>query len=90
MGIDKVNMSTSCSFSAVKHTDNVVEHCIGQWLSAEGLPKHQSLGLAEGYTEMIFHPVNSSLWILYDSAVPEDVRQTIHEEAIRKEAEYGQ
>ena len=90
MGIDKVNMSTSCSYSAVKHTDDVVEHCIGQWLSAEGLPKHQSLGLADGYTELVFHPANTSMWILYDSAVPEDVRQTIHEEAIRKEAEYEQ
>ena len=90
MGIDKVNMSTSCSYSAVKHTDDVVEHCIGQWLSAEGLPKHQSLGLADGYTELVFHPANTSMWILYDSAVPEDLRQTIHEEAIRKEAEYEQ
>ena len=89
MGIDKVNMSTSCSYSAVKHTDDVVEHCIGQWLSAEGLPKHQSLGLADGYTELVFHPANTSMWILYDSALPEDLRQTIHEEAIRKEAEYG-
>ena len=88
MGIDKVNVSTSCSFSAVKHADDVVEHCIQQWLSAEGLPKHQSLGLADGYTELVFHPANTSLWILYDSNVPEDLRQTIHEEAIRKEAEY--
>lgn len=88
MGIDKVNMSTSCSHSAVKHTDDVVEHCIRQWLSAEGIPKHQSLGLAEGYTELVFHPANTSMWILYDSDVPEDLRQIIHEEAIRKEAEY--
>ena len=88
MGIDKVNMSASCSHSAVKHADDVVEHCIRQWLSAEGMPKHQSLGLAEGYTELVFHPANTSIWIIYDSDVPEDLRQTIHEEAIRKEAEY--
>ena len=89
MGIDNVNISTSCSFTAVKHADDVVEHCIQQWLSDEGLPKHQSVGLAEGYTGTVYHPVNTSMWILYDRDVPEDVRQTIREEAIRKEAEYG-
>ena len=88
MGIDKVNMSTCCSYSAVKHSDNVVEHCISQWLSAEGMPKHQSLGLADGFTEMVFHPANTSLWGKYDANVPEDLRRAIHEEAIRKEAEY--
>ena len=88
MGIDKVNMSTCCSYSAVKHTDDVVEHCIGQWLSAKGMPKHQSLGLADGYTELVFHPANTSLWDKYDADVPEDLRRAIHEEAIRKEAEY--
>ena len=88
MGIDKVNMSTSSPYTAVKHADDAVEHCISQWLSADGMPKHQSLGLANGYTGLTFHPADTSMWTLYNTFVPEDLRQTIHEEAIRKEAEY--
>ena len=88
MGVDKVNMSTCCSYSAVKHSDDVVEQCIRQWLSTEGMPKHQSLGLADGVTEMVLHPANTSVWGEYDAVVPEELRRAIHEEALRKEAEY--
>ena len=70
-------------FSAVKHIDRAVALCIGQWLSSEGMPKHQTLGLASGYTEVVKH------WEWTDQNEPnEDVLNAIHEEAIRKEAEY--
>jgi len=68
-------------FSAVKHIDRAVALCIGQWLSSEGMPKHQTLGLASGYTEVVKH------WEWTDQeATDEDVLNAIHEEAIRKES----
>jgi len=69
--------------SAVKHIDRAIALCIGQWLSGEGMPKHQTLGLASGYTEVVRH------WEWTDQDEPnEDLLNAIHEEAIRKEAEY--
>jgi basic membrane lipoprotein Med (substrate-binding protein (PBP1-ABC) superfamily) len=73
--------------SILKHIDRAVALCVGQWLSPEGMPKHQVLGLKEGYTEVA---INSALCdlSLYNEFVPEELRQQIHEDAIRKEAEY--
>ena len=71
-------------FSAVKHIDRAVALCIRQWLSSEGMPKHQTLGLASGYTEVVMHPE----WWLYEETPDEAVFSTIHKEAIRKEAEH--
>ena len=71
-------------FSAVKHIDRAVALCIGQWLSDEGMPKHQTLGLASGYTEVVMH----SEWWTYEEETDEAVFSAIHEEAIRKEAEH--
>ena len=54
VGIDgdfKVD-SDNCVFSIVKHVDSVMEDCIGQWLDGS-LPKHQSLGLADGASGII-------------------------------------
>ena len=93
MGIDVANTSTRCSLSAVKHIDRAVSLCIGQWLSPDGMPKHQSLGLADGYTGVEVTTANS---IFYDlltynlsaEVLTEELRTTIHNEAIRKEAEY--
>ena len=89
MGMDRVVLSTCSLYTAVKHSDNAVEHCIDQWLSAEGMPKHQTLGLADGFTEMEFHPVDKSLLDLFNQMVPLELRQTIHKDAIEKEAQYG-
>lgn len=84
MGIDiDDDASYFKPFSAVKYIDRAVALCIGQWLSSEGMPKHQTLGLASGYTEVVKH------WEWTEQDAPdEDVLQAIHEEAIRKEAEY--
>lgn len=77
------DMYYSKPLSAVKHIDRAVALCIGQWLSDEGMPKHQTLGLASGYTEVVKH------WEWTDQGdLDEDVLNAIHEEAIRKEAEY--
>ena len=50
VGIDCVAVSAHCNFSVVKHVDRAVLRCIEQWLSSEGMPKHQTFGLADGYT----------------------------------------
>ena len=33
----------------VKHVDSAVVRTISRWLSDEGLPKHQTMGMADGY-----------------------------------------
>jgi hypothetical protein len=41
-----------CPFSIVKHIDKVIEDYIGMWLN-DKMPKHQTLGLADGATGVI-------------------------------------
>lgn len=57
MGIDAQAISSRSPYSTVKHIDRAVALCIEQWLSSEGMPKHQTLGLADGYTEVVTHPM---------------------------------
>ncbi|MBR5325658.1 MAG: hypothetical protein IKU49_04100 [Prevotella sp.] len=94
MGVNVAYNSTNSSLSAVKHIDRAVSLCISQWLSADGMPKHQSLGLADGYTGVevvtdnsLFHDVLT--FNLSAEVLTEELRNTIHNDAIRKEAEYG-
>jgi basic membrane protein A len=92
MGIDTYYDSSNSSLSTVKHIDRAIALCIEQWLSPEGMPKHQSLGLADGYTGVEVTTDNSLFYGLldYHNAAPltEELRNTIHNDAIRKEAEY--
>ena len=88
MGVDTSWPSVYCHFSVVKNIDLAVEQCIGQWLSAEGMPKHQSLGLATGYTELLLHPQNAEVRNMVQQQLTDAVMANIHEQAIRKEAEY--
>ena len=94
MGVDVAYNSTSSSLSAVKHIDRAVSLCISQWLSADGMPKHQSLGLADGYTGVEVTPANSLFhdvltFNLSADVLTDELRTKIHNDAIRKEAEYG-
>lgn len=93
MGVNAYYDSSNSSLSAVKHIDRAVALCISQWLSPDGMPKHQSLGLADGYTGVEVTTGNSMLYDMleYFNAAPltEELRTKIHEDAIRKEAEYG-
>ena len=88
MGIDQEKSSIFCFMSAVKHIDQVVEMCIGQWLSEKGMPKHQTFGLESGYTEMVLKPFTEDVKKELQDNFPEAVSQKIHAEALRKEAEY--
>ena len=85
VGIDVEN--ESCTMSILKHIDRAVGLCIGQWLSPEGMPKHQVLGLKEGYTGVALHLRDYRLE-QYNKYIPETLRQQIHEDAVRKEADY--
>ena len=85
MGIDAVSSSFNCPFSAVKHIDNAVARCIDQWFSTEGMPKHQTLGLAEGYTEVVIHPSAPEQQENFIEKLTDGLRATIHNEAIRRE-----
>ena len=88
VGIDATVTSPHCPFSAVKHIDRAVMLCIGQWLATEGMPKHQVLGLADGYTELVVHPYTNSHQQAFSKQMTDALLSKIHNDAIRKEAEY--
>lgn len=88
MGVDVQDLSGSSFVSAVKHIDRAVNLCIGQWLSPEGMPKHQVFGLDTGFTEVMVRFVSDYLEEEYNQYISAALRRQIHEDAIRKEAEY--
>ena len=89
VGIDRAAVSAHCNFSVVKHIDRAVQQCIEQWLSPEGMPKHQTFGLADGYTGVEIHPYTDDSKRRFANLLSNDLQKRIHQEAIRKEAEYG-
>ena len=88
VGVDTTVVSPLCHFSVVKHIDRAVVRCIGQWLSADGMPKHQRLGQADGYTEVVLHPYDDYSQMYFAEILTAEMLQNIHEEAIRKESEH--
>ena len=88
VGIDSKKTSARCHYSVVKHVDSAVIRTIGSWFSGEGMPKHQSLGMADGYTDVILHPYGETMQEAFDELLPDEKWEAIREEAIRKEAEY--
>lgn len=87
VGIDVEKFSYWCHLSILKHIDRAVALCISQWRSSEGMPKHQVLGLKEGYTGVSLNLEDFYLE-QYNQYIPEALRKQIHEDAIRKEEEY--
>lgn len=85
MGVDVEKVSANSQHSALKHIDRAVGLCIHQWLTPDGMPKHQSLGLASGYTEVVTHSIPSLFTMVYSDEVSDALRATIHEVAIDKE-----
>lgn len=88
VGIDCSVVSSRCNFSVVKHIDQAINRCIEQWLSPEGMPKHQTFGLADGYTGVEIHPYTDANKSRFAESLSDELKQAIHQEAIRKEAEY--
>ena len=87
MGIDCATPSLLCAHSVVKHIDRAVTLCIGQWLTEKGMPKHQRLGLSEGYTEMVLHPVWDYADDYLKRTLTDEALEDLRQEAIRKEEE---
>lgn len=95
VGIDSYSDNYFSSYSIVKHIDRAVAHSIRKWLTDGAMPKHQLLGLADGYTEVILNPIfNIVIWTppgYEGETVPyltPEMKQDIHAEAVRKEAEH--
>ena len=88
VGVDYAVVSAQSNFSVVKHIDRAVSRCIEQWLSPEGMPKHQSLGLADGFTGVEIHPYTEDSKERFAASLGEELRQQIHRTAIEKEADY--
>lgn len=87
MGIDKEYRTPRSRLSVVKHIDRAVDRCIRQWLSSEGMPKHQSLGLASGYTEVVrtYMDYPEQYMVEVHEQLTEEKLKEIHETALRKE-----
>lgn len=90
VGIDNEYHARRSRLSVVKHIDQAMDHCIRQWLSSEGMPKHQSLGLESGFTEVTRTYMNypDQYWAEILEQLNEEKLKEIHETALRKEAEY--
>jgi basic membrane protein A len=88
IGIDTTSISPNCPFSVDKHIDKAVDHCIGEWLSSGGIPKHQTLSFADGWTEVVLHPYTEMQKYLAGKYLPAELLRNIHEYAVRKEAGY--
>ena len=93
VGIDTYNDDYFSAYSIVKHIDRAVANSIRQWLADGTMPKHQMLGLADGYTEVILNPGRDIyIWVPSeyegDTAprLTPEMKQEMHEEAVRKEA----
>ncbi len=95
IGIDAYSDSYYSSYSIVKHIDRALARWIRQWLSDGAMPKHQTLGLKEGYTEVVLNPIY--VFVIWTppgyegTTVPcltEEMKQEMHEEAVRNEEEH--
>ena len=94
-GIDNYFDSYFSYYSIVKHIDVAVSNTITHWLNEGYLPKHQSLGLAEGFTEVVLNPTREiDIWAPpgYEGTIQphltKDMKLEMHEEAVRKEKEH--
>jgi basic membrane protein A len=90
VGIDNEYHTRKSHLSVVKHIDRAMNLCIHQWLSGEGMPKHQSLGLESGYTEVArtFMSYPDQYYAEALEELNEEKLKEIHETALRKEEEY--
>jgi len=79
-----------CIFSTLKHIDKVMVDYVGMWLNGS-MPKHQTLGLADGATDVVisdftYKALLSGRTLWHDGPNMDSLRQV----AIRKEGErYG-
>lgn len=80
MDADLQLYSSKLPFSIVKHLDEAVEDWILKWEKGEAQPKHQDLGLASGYVELVV--ANA-----YESKLATAVKK-YYQTAIDKENEY--
>ncbi len=97
VGIDVFYDSYLSTHSIVKHIDRALSQTIAQWFTGGSMPKHQLLGLKEGFTEVILNPnpiVSIYIWAPpgYQGStalvLTPEMKQEIHDEAVRKEEEY--
>ena len=93
-GIDTYYDNYTSQYSILKHIDRALAQCIRQWYTDGKIPKHQTLGLEEGYTEVILNKVRKIyIWEPpgYDGdtipCLTPEMKQEMHKEAVRKENE---
>lgn len=90
VGVDVSGQYVHSDFSVVKQIGLAVSDCIEQWLSAEGMPKHQSLGLESEYTDVLLHAQSERSREIMKEHLTDEFMAEIHQQAVRKEAENDQ
>ena len=85
VGIDRESPSDICSFSVVKHIENVVAQSIETWYKTGSMPKHIELGLADGFTGVSFHPSDSYIKSVVEENLDNETMSLIEKTAIEKE-----
>ena len=79
MDTDMSAYTNRVPYSLVKNFTPAFELCLGQWIKGE-LPQHQTLGLKDGFTELVLSPA-------FKDRLEEKLSE-IHHEAIEKEENY--
>ena len=80
-----------CIFSVLKHIDKVMEDYVGMWLGGT-MPKHQTMGLADGVTDVVISDYTYKNSTSHGVALWKGVlnMDSLRQVAVRKEVErYG-
>ncbi len=88
MGVDRTYSSASCPLSCVKRIDRAVAGTIDSWIMSGTMPKHQLLGLSDGYADAEVHPIHSLYDYFFNGTLTDQDLRNIHAAAVKKEAEY--
>jgi len=77
-----------CIFSVLKHIDKVMEDYVGMWLNGS-MPKHQTMGLADGVTDVVISDYTYKDSMSYGVLLWKNVlnMDSLRQVAIRKEVE---
>ena len=92
MDVDQSAMSSRLPFSMIIKTGEIVHRYLDEWLQGKEWPKHRTLGMSEGGTEVMLHPsfYQRKILTLGYYADPETFVKRYNEywdEAVRKEEE---
>ena len=87
VGIDRVMNSSLSDFSVVKHIDKAVSETIEQWMNTGTMEKHRRLGIAAGYTSVVFHPHSNDFENIVNKYITQETLDIVLKKAIEMEGQ---